>query len=232
MDWIIAHWAELSAGIGALLAAAVAFARITKPRRDDQTVAWLLRLWRRIAGGRTGAALLIALTLGVSGCAGQLNKITTNYPTGETVTQEISDEALFYQVQTRMAQARKPILVMEARKGENIELKGVKKLVVWGYADDRGRLRTYEHPWAKAIREWGGIVGMLGSIYLGGQVAVELADTVGKHAGSHTTITDAYKTSGSQSPVVATGGGAGSATVTDSHNITSSYNDSHDSTSP
>jgi len=156
-------------------------------------------LWIFPAGLRDGLGtarkligLVLLLALAVSGCASKLNKITTSYPGGQTVIQEISDEALYYQVQTQMAAARKPILVMEAKPGERIELKGVKRLVVWGYAGDRGRMRAYEHPWAKAVREWGGIVGMLGGIYVGGYWANQLADTVGRHAGTTTTITDSY----------------------------------------
>lgn len=184
--------------------------------------------------------LLVALALMLAGCASADNEVQV--PTigtdgkvltdasGKviTTTNKFTDEAMYYQAQSQMALARKPILTMEAKAGETIELKGIKKMVVWGYAGDRGSLKTYEHPWAKTLREWGGLVGMFGGIWAGGYWANQLADTVGKHAGTTTTITDSYKTTGANSPLTTTGGGAANITTTDRHDTNNSYNDSHD----
>jgi len=48
MDWLIAHWQDLIAVVGAALGLATLVARLTPTPRDDEVVAvvrrWLLRL--------------------------------------------------------------------------------------------------------------------------------------------------------------------------------------------
>ena len=114
-----------------------------------------------------------------------------------TVQQKVSDEGIWYQKQLEAKRLDRAILVLEARAGQTIELKGVKRLEVWGNNGSAGSIKVYESQWAKMWREWGGIAGMLGGIYLGGQVAVDLADTVGKHAGHNTTVGGDYTRDGS-----------------------------------
>ena len=109
-----------------------------------------------------------------------------------TVEHKISDEGIWYQRQADMAKLRKPILVLEAYDGKDINLVGVKRLEVWGSDGNVTNLKIYESQWAKMWREWGGIAGMLGGIYVGGQVAVDLADTVGKHAGRNIAVGGDY----------------------------------------
>ncbi len=117
---------------------------------------------------------------------------------------------------------RKPILVIEAMPGQELKITGLKRLAVYApRSTNPGSplIKQYRDPWANVVTNGLGVVGAVAGIYVGGQAAVELADTVGRHAGVH--ISDALKTTGTNSPVgYTTGGGTGGSTITDSHNTT------------
>jgi hypothetical protein len=155
--------------------------------------------------------MLAVLVLAISGCGQLFEKNNVQVPMYDnqgkpmlgangqplTITHQLSDEALFYQVQAEAEKGRKPILVLVARDGQDISFTGLERLEVWGPNGGGGAVKTYESQWAKALREWGGIFGALGGIYLGGQVAVDLANAVGQHAGHNVTVGGDYTRDGS-----------------------------------
>ena len=91
-----------------------------------------------------------------------------------------SDSKAYYEAALASMEFQKPLLLLEAKDGEKIELSGVKTLAV--YAPGHG-LPQYVDPWTGVVRD--GIVAVtgLGSVYLGLQGAVNLVDATGKIAG-------------------------------------------------
>lgn len=115
---------------------------------------------------------------------------------------------------------QRPLLRLKAKPGEQITLTGVEELSVYqplGGAGGAGLIRQHQSEWAPVAREGLGIIGTVGGIYYGGQVAVKLADSIGRSAGTH--ITGAFNNAGAQSPINYYVGqnGAPSQNVSDRH---------------
>jgi hypothetical protein len=113
---------------------------------------------------------------------------------------------------------QKPLLLLRAKSGESIELRGVEELAVHAPVNaQNGLIRQHQSEWAPVLREGLGIIGTVGGIYYGGQAAVQLADSIGRSAGTH--INGSFNPSGPQSPInyyVGQGGSPGQ-TVSDRH---------------
>ncbi|KIX15042.1 hypothetical protein [Dethiosulfatarculus sandiegensis] len=103
------------------------------------------------------------------------------------------EKLAYYQANIEAAKHQKPLLLLEAKEGQDIQLKGVKSLVV--YAPRSGGITQYRDEAAALAREGLGIAGTVAGIYFGGQVAVALADTVGKHSGKNYSFTNSFNPS-------------------------------------
>ncbi|MCA1905929.1 MAG: hypothetical protein LDL11_04985 [Desulfarculus sp.] len=130
------------------------------------------------------------------------------------------EKAAYLNAQLEALRLQKPLLELRAKPGEQIELKGVEALLVHaplGGGSGGGLVRQHQNEWAPVAREGLGILGVVGGIYFAGEKAVQLAETVGKSAGTH--ISGGFNNSGGQSPVsyYVGQGGAPSQGVSDRH---------------
>lgn len=174
--------------------------------------------------------LFIALGQGCSWIQPEAeNQVAVMLPNGKVVTHQLTDEAMYYHATVQKALARRPILTMEAKEGETIELRGVKNLVVWGYDDSRGQMPAYTHPWAMAFREWGGLVGNVANTGLLLWGINEVAGTIGGAAGTH--INHSFNPSGAQSPPMYLPQGNGTVNMMNDHRRTKTTTDSHNDNS-
>ncbi len=142
--------------------------------------------------------LLAALALFLAGCAGD------------------SDKQAYLNAQISALEKQKPLWELEAQEGQNIELKGVKKIAVYAQGGGAGQIRALSSDWAPVVREGLGLLGMVGGIYFGGEQAVKLVEAVGKSAGAQ--ISGSFNASGSQSTagfVSGAGGVSNSASSTE-----------------
>lgn len=101
------------------------------------------------------------------------------------------DREAYYQAQLAAIQAQKPLLELEAHEGQMIELRGVKRLVVSAPPSGGGQIQPLKDEWANVAINGVGVLGMAAGIYVAGEAAVSLADTVGKHAGHSLTVSGA-----------------------------------------
>ncbi|MCA1987618.1 MAG: hypothetical protein LDL07_00530 [Desulfarculus sp.] len=152
--------------------------------------------------------LLGMVLLAVSGCA----------------TSE--EKTAFLNAQLEALKMQKPLLELRAKAGEQIELRGVESLAVYaplGGGNGGGLVRQHQNEWAPVAREGLGILGVVGGIYFAGEKAVQLADVVGRNAGTH--ITGSFNNTGGQSPIsyYVGQGGAPSQGVSDSHDSTDDH---------
>ncbi|MFZ5586956.1 MAG: hypothetical protein ACOZHQ_13630 [Thermodesulfobacteriota bacterium] len=108
----------------------------------------------------------------------------------------------YLNAQLEALKLQKPILLLKARPGEQITLAGVEELSVHqplGGAGGAGLIRQHQSEWAPVAREGLGLIATVGGIYYGGQVAVQLADSIGRSAGAH--ISGSFNNAGAQSPL-------------------------------
>lgn len=159
-----------------------------------------LRIWPLL--------LALALSLPAVGCASRQEKLD------------------YYNAQVAARQMAKPLLYLKAKPGEEIVLKGVEEMAV--YSPHHEGIPQYRDEWANVAVNGVGVLGTVAGIYLGGQVAVDLATAVGQSAGTH--ISNSFNPSGAQSAAGYSGSGTVTPTITDRHDISNSYNDSHDTT--
>jgi|GEM_PF-2765161 len=136
------------------------------------------------------------------------------------------EKAAYLNAQLEALKLQKPILELRAQPGQQIELKGVEALLVHaplGGGNGNGLVRQHQNEWAPVAREGLGILGVVGGIYFAGEKAVQLAETVGKSAG--TQISGSFNNSGGQSPVsfYAGQGGAPSQVISDRHDSTDDH---------
>lgn len=135
------------------------------------------------------------------------------------------EKTAYLNAQLEALKLQKPILELRAKPGESIELKGVEALLVHAPLGGGagGQIRQHQNEWAPVAREGLGILGVVGGIYFAGEKAVQLAEVVGKNAG--TQITGSFNNSGGQSPVsfYAGQGGAPSQGVSDRHDSTDDH---------
>ncbi len=122
----------------------------------------------------------LALALAASGCASK---------------QEV---LAYYEAQVKAAQAkaaveaaRKPLLMIQAKDGEDISFTGVKAFIVYAPTHDDGSgwtVRQHKDPAYSVGTTVLGIAAGVAGLYLSGQNMVDLANAVGAHAGHNTTI--------------------------------------------
>ena len=87
------------------------------------------------------------------------------------------EQTAYMQAQLQALALQKPLLEIEGFKDQPIVFK---KLTV--YAPGQGQIQQYVDPWANVATNALGVLGAVGGIWVGGDAAVRLADTVGKHA--------------------------------------------------
>ncbi len=116
----------------------------------------------------------------------------------------VGGSADWYKAQLEAMDKRKPIFELKAKPGEKITLGGVESLIVWGDGANTS-LAPYQDPWAPVVREGLGILGMGASLYLSGTQVVELADAVGRNAGTH--ISGGISSDGQSGLIYAPGAG-------------------------
>lgn len=125
----------------------------------------------------------------------------------------------YLNAQLEALKLQKPLLYLKAKPGEQITLGGLEELAVYQPLGAGGGslIRQHQNEWAPVAREGLGIIGTVGGIYYGGQVAVQLADSIGRSAGAH--ITGSFNNSGPQSPInyYVGQGGAPAQHVSDRH---------------
>ncbi|MFH1061104.1 MAG: hypothetical protein V1797_20775 [Pseudomonadota bacterium] len=107
----------------------------------------------------------------------------------------------YLNAQLEALKLQKPLLYLKAKPGEQITLGGLEELAVYQPLGAGGGslIRQHQNEWAPVAREGLGIIGTVGGIYYGGQVAVQLADSIGRTAGTH--ITGSFNNQGPQSPI-------------------------------
>ena len=133
--------------------------------------------------------LILVLLLGLlsSGCAainGE-NQADAFYPDGTVVKSSLTDEGMFYQAQIKKAEARKPILVMKAREGQDIVLKGVAQLTVWGYDENRGGIKQHKNQYLETLKAVAGPVGVVAGIWAQGDANQKLLNAMQGVSGTH-----------------------------------------------
>ncbi|MCA1988701.1 MAG: hypothetical protein LDL07_06080 [Desulfarculus sp.] len=135
------------------------------------------------------------------------------------------EKAAYLNAQLEALRLQKPILELRAQPGQQIELKGVEALLVHAPlgGGGGGLVRQHQNEWAPVAREGLGILGVVGGIYFAGEKAVQLAETVGKSAGTH--ISGSFNNQGAQSPIsyYVGPGGAPSQGVSDRHDSTDDH---------
>ena len=147
---------------------------------------------------RTTTFLLLAALL-AAGCAGN------------------EEKTAFLSAQLEAMKLQKPLLELRARPGEQIELRGVEALIIHAPQAGAASIKPLQSEWAPVAREGLGILGVVGGIYFAGEKAVQLAEVVGRSAGTH--ITGSFNNSGGQSPInyYVGQGGSPSQGVSDRH---------------
>jgi hypothetical protein len=185
-------------------------------------------------------AIFIVLILAVllcSGCSYFQEKadqtVVTCDSKGNCVTETFNSEGLYYRYQALEEMHRKPIIALKAKEGEALNLGNIESLIVYGRKMQT--FKPYESGAVKAFREWGGIAGNVLNTGLLLWGTNNIADTIGKHAGTH--ITRSFNPSGANSPPVYSPNGTTNLQydrhdVNNSHNTDDSHNtDSHDDNS-
>lgn len=150
--------------------------------------------------------ILVALTM-LAGCA------------------TMEEKKAYYDANVQMAKLKKPLLLMKAKPGEQIVLKGVEELAV--YAPGEKGVAQYRDEAIAAARDAAGVIGAIAGVYVGGEAAVRLVEAAGRAAG--TRIEGSFNGGSGQSSVNwAPGnstGDTGISVPSDSHDDNS---DSHD----
>ena len=175
-------------------------------------------------------AFVMLLAFSTAACNSK-NTITTTYkPDGsKVVTQELSDESVFFVQQASAIENRKPVAELIAQDGKTIVLQGVKEFRVWGFDPQRGKIDQYENQWVKLLREWmpvavGGATSVLVP-YLSGQAYASVLEAAGGLVGPG--ITNSFNNSGANSPTTYDGNSTPTFNLDHSnhHNNSNSHND-------
>ncbi len=137
----------------------------------------------------------------------------------------MEEKKAYYDANVQMAKLQKPLLLIRAKQGQHIELKGVEELAV--YAPGEKGVAQYRDEAIAAARDAAGVIGAIAGIYVGGEAAVRLVDAAGKAAGTH--ISGSFNGGSGQSSVNwAPGNSTGDTSIStpsDSHDDNS---DNHD----
>lgn len=137
----------------------------------------------------------------------------------------MEEKKAYYDANVQMAKLQKPLFLMRAKAGQNIELKGVEEIAI--YAPGEKGVTQYRDESIAAARDAAGVIGAIAGIYVGGEAAVRLVDAAGRAAG--TQISNSFNGGSGQSSVNwAPGNSTGDTSISvpsDSHDDNS---DSHD----
>lgn len=136
---------------------------------------------------RVAMVMLSVLAFSLAGCAAD------------------GDMQAYLKAQLDALDRQKPLVMLEAQPGQTMELKGVKSLVVYAPNGGVGQIRPLESQWAPVWREALRVAGVVGGIYYGGQALSNLAEAMGKNAGTH--ISGSFNPSGAQSSAGYSAGG-------------------------
>jgi hypothetical protein len=161
--------------------------------------------------------VLLVLALGLAGCASK-----------EEIMAYYDAQIQAHQAKAAVEANKKPLLMIEAKEGEDISFTGVKALVVYVPNMDNGKgykVDQFKDPAYSVGTTVLGIAAGVAGIYLSGQNMVDLANAVGQHAGHNTNVGGDYTRDGSGKHVGDNVGGdkAGRDITRDSHNSTDNH---------
>lgn len=94
----------------------------------------------------------------------------------------MEEKKAYYDANVQMAKLQKPLLLMKAKPGEHIELKGVEELAV--YAPGQRGVTQYKDEAIQAAKDAAGVIGAIAGVYVGGEAAVRLVEAAGRAAGN------------------------------------------------
>lgn len=168
-----------------------------------QTIGGLLALWGRITATKqiktikpaslpaAGLMLLVCmgLALGASGCASK-----------EEVLAYYDAQVKAQQAKANAEAQKRPLLLIEAKDGQDVSFTGLKTLAVYAPTCDDGKgtqIAQHKDPAYSVGTTVLGIAAGVAGIYLSGQNMVDLANAVGQHAGGNTTVQGDYTRDGS-----------------------------------
>lgn len=104
----------------------------------------------------------------------------------------------YYDANATARMEQRPVLEIVARQGEDISFTGVEVVRVYGRPDNVPQHRDYTAERAIGLGHSAiGAAGALGTVWVGGQVAVDLADTVGRTSQGTVSYNDSFNGQGS-----------------------------------